>query len=166
MNTGKTLYYGYAYMYTCLRRKGLRLEHGPHRTVVSRATRRSYSYTGVLFELVWNVSRLPIFFRAFESDYHDWIGEPYVFVIPLCRCRHYCRCSEWPYGDSGRGRNIHTQRYNLVSYGRGMLIGMWILAGTVNSMVDRLSTFASEVTRVALEIGQGILGGQARVEGV
>ena len=47
-----------------------------------------------------------------------------------------------------------------------MLIGMWILAGTVNSMVDRLSTFASEVTRVALEIGQGILGGQARVEGV
>ena len=34
-------------------------------------------------------------------------------------------------------------------------------------MVDQLSTFASEVTRVALEVGtQGILGGQARVEGV
>lgn len=68
---------------------------------------------GVLFELVWNVSRLPLFFRAFESDYHDWIGEPYVFVIPLCRCRHDCRCSEWPNaegGDLGRGRNIHTQR--------------------------------------------------------
>ena len=39
--------------------------------------------------------------------------------------------------------------------------------GTVNSMVDQLSAFASEVTRVALEVGtQGILGGQARVEGV
>jgi osomolarity two-component system sensor histidine kinase NIK1 len=38
---------------------------------------------------------------------------------------------------------------------------------TVNSMVDQLSAFASEVTRVALEVGtQGILGGQARVEGV
>lgn len=41
------------------------------------------------------------------------------------------------------------------------------LVGTVNSMVDQLSAFASEVTRVALEVGtQGILGGQARVEGV
>lgn len=38
--------------------------------------------------------------------------------------------------------------------------------GTVNSMVDRLSAFASEVTRVVFEVGtQGILGGQARVEG-
>lgn len=34
-------------------------------------------------------------------------------------------------------------------------------------MVDQLSAFASEVTRVALEVGtQGILGGQAKVEGV
>ena len=34
-------------------------------------------------------------------------------------------------------------------------------------MVDQLSAFASEVTRVALEIGtQGILGGQAEVDGV
>ena len=34
-------------------------------------------------------------------------------------------------------------------------------------MVDQLSAFASDVTRVALEVGtQGILGGQARVEGV
>ena len=39
--------------------------------------------------------------------------------------------------------------------------------GTVNSMVDQLSAFASEVTRVVLEVGtQGILGGQAKVEGV
>jgi HAMP domain len=43
---------------------------------------------------------------------------------------------------------------------------MATLKTTVNSMVDQLSAFASEVTRVALEVGtQGILGGQARVEG-
>ena len=34
-------------------------------------------------------------------------------------------------------------------------------------MVDQLSSFADEVTRVAREVGtEGILGGQARVEGV
>ncbi|KAF8805790.1 hypothetical protein BYT27DRAFT_7257910 [Phlegmacium glaucopus] len=44
---------------------------------------------------------------------------------------------------------------------------MSTLEGTVNSVVDQLSAFASEVTRVALEVGtQGTLGGQARVEGV
>ncbi|KAJ3740011.1 histidine kinase [Lentinula detonsa] len=44
---------------------------------------------------------------------------------------------------------------------------MATLKTTVNSMVDQLGAFASEVTRVALEVGtQGILGGQARVEGV
>jgi HAMP domain-containing protein/CheY-like chemotaxis protein/signal transduction histidine kinase len=38
---------------------------------------------------------------------------------------------------------------------------------TINSMVDQLSAFASEVTRVAKEVGtEGRLGGQARVEGV
>ncbi len=41
------------------------------------------------------------------------------------------------------------------------------LKATVNAMVDDLNSFASEVTRVALEVGtQGILGGQAKVEGV
>ncbi|HYH48151.1 MAG TPA: response regulator, partial [Acidimicrobiia bacterium] len=38
---------------------------------------------------------------------------------------------------------------------------------TVNKMVDQLSAFASEVTRVAREVGtEGKLGGQAEVEGV
>ncbi len=38
---------------------------------------------------------------------------------------------------------------------------------TVNTMVDQLRSFASEVTRVAREVGtEGVLGGQARVEGV
>ena len=40
-------------------------------------------------------------------------------------------------------------------------------ATMVNTMVDQLSSFASEVTRVAREVGvEGSLGGQARVEGV
>jgi HAMP domain-containing protein len=41
------------------------------------------------------------------------------------------------------------------------------LKATVNRMVDQLSVFASEVTRVALEVGtQGVLGGQAQVDDV
>jgi len=41
------------------------------------------------------------------------------------------------------------------------------LKNTVNTMVDQLSSFASEVTRVAREVGtEGKLGGQADVEGV
>src|SRR5207245_5779457 len=41
------------------------------------------------------------------------------------------------------------------------------LKNTVNTMVDQLSSFASEVTRVAREVGtEGKLGGQAQVRGV
>src|SRR5204863_115364 len=41
------------------------------------------------------------------------------------------------------------------------------LKNTVNTMVDQLSSFADEVTRVAREVGtEGILGGQAHVQGV
>jgi HAMP domain-containing protein/CheY-like chemotaxis protein len=41
------------------------------------------------------------------------------------------------------------------------------LAETINTMVDQLSSFADEVTRVAREVGtEGILGGQANVKGV
>jgi HAMP domain-containing protein/signal transduction histidine kinase/CheY-like chemotaxis protein len=41
------------------------------------------------------------------------------------------------------------------------------LKDTINVMVDQLNAFASEVTRVAREVGtEGKLGGQARVEGV
>ena len=41
------------------------------------------------------------------------------------------------------------------------------LKNTINTMVDQLSTFAAEVSRVALEVGtQGKLGGQAQVQGV
>src|SRR6185436_1622696 len=41
------------------------------------------------------------------------------------------------------------------------------LKKTINTMVDQLNSFASEVTRVALEVGtEGKLGGQAEVTGV
>ena len=41
------------------------------------------------------------------------------------------------------------------------------LKNTINTMVDQLSSFASEVTRVAREVGsEGKLGGQAEVQGV
>ena len=41
------------------------------------------------------------------------------------------------------------------------------LKNTVNTMVDQLNAFASEVTRVARDVGtEGKLGGQAKVEGV
>src|SRR5206468_188138 len=41
------------------------------------------------------------------------------------------------------------------------------LKNTINTMVDQLGSFASEVTRVAREVGtQGELGGQATVKGV
>src|SRR5262249_32412585 len=41
------------------------------------------------------------------------------------------------------------------------------LKNTINTMVDQLGSFASEVTRVAREVGtEGELGGQAEVEGV
>src|SRR5205807_413195 len=40
------------------------------------------------------------------------------------------------------------------------------LKNTINAMVDQLNSFASEVTRVALEVGtEGKLGGQAQVPG-
>jgi methyl-accepting chemotaxis protein len=41
------------------------------------------------------------------------------------------------------------------------------LKNTINTMVDQLNAFASEVTRVAREVGtEGKLGGQANVRGV
>src|SRR5690606_40133688 len=41
------------------------------------------------------------------------------------------------------------------------------LKNTVNTMVDQLSSFAAQVTRMARDVGaEGRLGGQARVDGV
>ena len=44
---------------------------------------------------------------------------------------------------------------------------MFDLQHTINSMVDQLRTFATEVTRVAHDVEtEGVLGGQARIDGV
>ncbi|TNM31810.1 HAMP domain-containing protein [Streptomyces sedi] len=58
-------------------------------------------------------------------------------------------------GDLGRKVTVHVAGEMLE------------LKNTVNTMVDQLSSFQSEVTRVAREVGtEGQLGGQARVDGV
>ena len=60
-----------------------------------------------------------------------------------------------------------SQRIPLENDGRP-LKGEFLRVGqTVNTMVDQLGSFASEVTRVAREVGtEGKLGGQAEVQGV
>jgi HAMP domain-containing protein len=55
-----------------------------------------------------------------------------------------------------------TQKVNVDVQGE-----MLELKETVNTMVDQLGAFSSEVSRVAEEVGtRGILGGQAQVPGV
>src|SRR5262249_15862906 len=60
-----------------------------------------------------------------------------------------------------------TQHMSIEVHGR-KLKGECLGTGrTVNTMVDQLNSFASEVTRVAREVGtEGRLGGQANVRGV
>ncbi|HVV57078.1 MAG TPA: response regulator [Gaiellaceae bacterium] len=76
--------------------------------------------------------------------------------------------------------NLTTQVRNIAEVTTGVANGnltakitvdargeMLALKETINAMVDQLRAFASEVTRVAREVGsEGTLGGQARVEGV
>src|SRR5256885_6916167 len=60
------------------------------------------------------------------------------------------------------GRGDLTQKINVDA--RGEILE---LKNTLNTMVDQLSAFADEVTRVAREVGtEGKLGGQAQVRGV
>ena len=60
-----------------------------------------------------------------------------------------------------------SQSMSLDIEGRPLMGEFLRIGKTVNSMVDQLSSFASEVTRVAREVGtEGKLGGQARVKGV
>ena len=60
-----------------------------------------------------------------------------------------------------------SQKFELEAEGK-QIKGLFRRIGTtLNKMVDQLNAFASEVTRVAVEVGsEGILGGQAHVEGV
>src|SRR5438876_7268117 len=60
-----------------------------------------------------------------------------------------------------------SQKMTLDIDGRPLTGEFLRTAKTVNTMVDQLGAFASEVTRVAREVGtEGRLGGQAQVEGV
>ena len=60
-----------------------------------------------------------------------------------------------------------TQRIQLEIDGQPVRGAFRRIGTTVNGMVDQLSSFADEVTRVAREVGtEGKLGGQARVKGV
>jgi CheY-like chemotaxis protein/HAMP domain-containing protein/signal transduction histidine kinase len=60
-----------------------------------------------------------------------------------------------------------SQRMALEIEGRALRGEYFRIAKVVNTMVDQLSSFASEVTRVAREVGtDGKLGGQAYVKGV
>ena len=60
-----------------------------------------------------------------------------------------------------------SQTMDLESDGRRLEGEFLRTARTVNTMVHQLSSFASEVTRVAREVGtEGKLGGQAKVKGV
>src|SRR5437016_4779024 len=60
-----------------------------------------------------------------------------------------------------------SQRMALDIEGRPLEGEFLRIGRTVNTMVDQLSSFASEVTRVAREVGtEGKLGGQAIVKGV
>jgi HAMP domain-containing protein/signal transduction histidine kinase/DNA-binding response OmpR family regulator len=81
---------------------------------------------------------------------------------------------------NGMANNLTTQVRNIAEVTTAVAKGdlsqkitadakgeMLELKGTINVMVDQLSAFASQVTRVAKDVGtEGILGGQARVEGV
>src|SRR6185503_4070596 len=60
-----------------------------------------------------------------------------------------------------------SQSMALETEGRALTGEFQRTAKTVNTMVGQLGTFASEVTRVAREVGtEGKLGGQAQVKGV
>src|SRR5262245_24879529 len=60
-----------------------------------------------------------------------------------------------------------SQKVELEIQGKEVQGEFFRIGSTVNRMVDQLNAFASEVTRVAREVGtEGILGGQANVPGV
>ncbi len=60
-----------------------------------------------------------------------------------------------------------SQKVELEIDGKQVQGEFFRIGSTVNRMVDQLNAFASEVTRVAREVGtEGVLGGQANVPGV
>ncbi|HJV81020.1 MAG TPA: HAMP domain-containing protein [Noviherbaspirillum sp.] len=76
-----------------------------------------------------------------------------------------------PVRDAGRvigavARGVLTENMELEVEGRPLKGEFLKNAKTINTMLDQLNSFSSEVTRVAREVGtEGKLGGQAKVEG-
>ncbi|MDF3035846.1 MAG: response regulator, partial [Paucimonas sp.] len=76
-----------------------------------------------------------------------------------------------PVRDAGRvigavARGVLTENMELEVEGRPLKGEFLKNANTINTMLDQLNSFSSEVTRVAREVGtEGKLGGQAQVEG-
>ena len=76
-----------------------------------------------------------------------------------------------PVRDAGRvigavARGVLTQRMELDIEGRPLRGEFVKNANTINTMLDQLNSFSSEVSRVAREVGtEGKLGGQAEVQG-
>jgi signal transduction histidine kinase/HAMP domain-containing protein/DNA-binding response OmpR family regulator len=76
-----------------------------------------------------------------------------------------------PVRDAGRvigavARGVLTQNMELEVEGRPLKGEFLKNANTINTMLDQLNSFSSEVTRVAREVGtEGKLGGQAEVKG-
>ena len=69
--------------------------------------------------------------------------------------------------DRRRGQRRSFAKHGAGNEGRPLEGEFLRTAKTVNTMVDQLGAFASEVTRVAREVGtEGKLGGQAKVKGV
>ena len=81
---------------------------------------------------------------------------------PARRQPHRVRCANIAAVTTAVAKGDLSQKITVEAKGE---VGQ--LAGTINTMVDQLSTFAAEVTRVAQEVGtEGKLGVQAQVEGV
>jgi HAMP domain-containing protein len=74
----------------------------------------------------------------------------------------YIAGSEYRRGDHCRGKRDLSKKITVDVQGEILELKV-----TINTMVDQLNSFASEVTRVAREVGtEGKLGGQAVVKGV
>ena len=83
------------------------------------------------------------------------------------------RQPRWPSNLTGQVRNIAEVTTAVANGDLSKKITVDVkgeileLKNTINTMVDQLNGFASEVTRVAREVGtEGKLGGQAQVPGV
>jgi HAMP domain-containing protein len=99
---------------------------------------------------------------AVRGDWQGWVDSVNTLISDLV----------WPLNETARvigavANGDLSQKMATQITGRALKGEFKRTATTVNSMVQQLGSFASEVTRVAREVGtEGKLGGQARVRGV